>query len=75
MRDRDSKVIREGDTLSSCYGIPPTSIEATVKRIEQYGQGRLICLTPGHNPEQCTLAEFMESMDRDVLIIKRKYEP
>ena len=75
MNDRYGKIIRKGDTLLSSYGIPPRRIEAQVVRQMYGGQDRLMVLTPGHSPERCTLATFMESMGAPscVEIISRDY--
>ena len=51
IRDSDGEDVCAGDMITFSYGIPPVRVEAHV--IER--KGRLIVLTPGHNPEECPL--------------------
>ena len=49
--DDDGVPVRAGDIVRFNYGIPPVVVDAQiVKR-----HGRLIALTPGHNPAECNL--------------------
>ena len=58
IRDEDGKAVRVGDRLLSSYGIPPVKITGeVVKR-----RGRLMVLTPGHNPSEITLREFVKAL-------------
>lgn len=58
IRDDDGDIVRAGDRLRSSYGIPPRRIEGVV--VER--NGRLVVLTPGHSPAECTLREFAEHL-------------
>lgn len=51
MRDSDGEEIEAGDWVRFSYGIPPVGVKARVVDRD----GKLIVLTPGHNPEECTL--------------------
>jgi len=53
MRDINEEIIREGDTVSFCYGIPLVSVVGPVVKIDK----RLWIRTPGHNPEKIFLSE------------------
>ena len=49
--DDDGEKVRAGDSVRFSYGIPPIHVIAPiVKR-----KGRLIALTPGHDPEEMAL--------------------
>ena len=49
--DDDGEKVRAGDEVCFSYGIPPVHVTAPiVKR-----NGRLIALTPGHDPEEIAL--------------------
>ena len=49
--DSDGVEVRPGDTVRFSYGIPPVAVVARV--IER--DGKMIVLTPGHNPEESNL--------------------
>lgn len=51
MRDADDEFVQHGDWISFSYGIPPVGVHAEI--IER--DGKLIALTPGHTPEECSL--------------------
>jgi hypothetical protein len=51
LRDDDGKRVTAGDTVRFCYGIPPVAVVAKIVTCD----GRLIALTPGHNPPECNL--------------------
>ena len=52
IKDENGQIINAGDTVCFVYGIPGRYVEAkVVKR-----KGKLIALTPGHDPEEETLA-------------------
>lgn len=51
MTDEDGREVSAGDTIRFGYGIPPVCVEAEV--IER--NGKLIALTPGHTPKECSL--------------------
>lgn len=57
-RDDDGTRIRAGMHLRSSYGIPPVRIVGEVV----YRGTRLWVLTPGHNPPEISLAQFMECL-------------
>lgn len=58
IKDADGRPVKVGDRLRSSYGIPPrTIVGKVVKR-----NGRLIVLTPGHNPAELPLREFAEAL-------------
>jgi hypothetical protein len=54
IRDDDGKEIVAGDQISFAYGIPPVGVEAMI--VER--KGRLVALTPDHNPKQATLGQI-----------------
>lgn len=58
IRDEDGRAVRIGDKLISSYGIPPREIIGTVVK----RRGRLTVLTPGHNPAEVSLREFVEAL-------------
>ena len=49
--DSDGDEVRAGMFISFSYGIPPVGVRARV--VER--DGRLIALTPGHNPSECSV--------------------
>lgn len=51
VKDSDGNVVKPGDYIQFSYGIPPVGVRAKV--IER--DGRLIALTPGHNPAECSV--------------------
>jgi hypothetical protein len=51
IKDTWGKIVRDGDTVTFSYGIPPVGVRATVKEID----GALWVLTPGHKPERAPL--------------------
>lgn len=57
-RDSDGKRIRSGMHLVSSYGIPPVRI---VGEVALRGR-RLWVLTPGHNPSETSLQEFLDCL-------------
>jgi hypothetical protein len=54
MKDSDGKRVKAGDTIYFSYGIPPIRVNAPVVK----KKGRLVALTKGHNPEECTLIDL-----------------
>jgi len=50
--DSDGNEVKAGDVIHFGYGIPPVGVRADV--IER--SGKLIALTPGHNPSECPVA-------------------
>jgi hypothetical protein len=55
-KDSDGKWVRSGDAIRFSYGIPPAIVKASV--VER--DGKLIALTPGHNPAECELRKLKE---------------
>lgn len=51
MKDSDGRLVGAGDRIEFTYGIPGVRVEADV--VER--DGRLIALTPGHSPAECSL--------------------
>ena len=51
LRDDDGKRVTAGDSVRFSYGIPPVPVVAKIVTCD----GRLIALTPGHNPPECNL--------------------
>ena len=56
MKDSDGNIVKAGDTIYFSYGIPPIRVNAPVIK----EKGKLVALTPKHNPEKCTLIELKE---------------
>ena len=56
MIDRDGKEIKEGDIIEGSYGIPGRTCSGKVINRD----GTLWVLTPGHNPSECSLKDFMK---------------
>lgn len=54
IKDGDGKIIKEGDVIYFSYGIPPVGVYAPVVSIK----GKLVAITKGHKPEQCSLREL-----------------
>lgn len=54
IKDDDGGEVVPGCVIRFSYGIPPVAVRATV--IER--GGRLIALTPGHNPSECGVASL-----------------
>lgn len=54
IRDSNGELVREGDVVTFSFGIPPKGVRAEVIRRD----GKLIALTPGHNPKECALDEL-----------------
>lgn len=52
--DDDGVEVTPGCVLHFSYGIPPVSVRAEV--VER--NGRLVALTPGHNPSSCGVASL-----------------
>lgn len=50
--DDDGNVVTAGCVICFGYGIPPIGVEAKV--VER--KGKLIALTPGHNPTECEVS-------------------
>lgn len=53
-KDTDGLMVRPGDWIRFCYGIPPVAVDAEV--IQR--NGRLIALTPGHTPPEATIPQL-----------------
>lgn len=53
--DSDGRPVKAGDVILFAYGIPPVGVEAAV--VER--DGKLIALTPGHNPAECRVDRLM----------------
>jgi hypothetical protein len=51
LRDDDGQRVTAGDSVRFCYGIPPVPVVAKIVTCD----GRLVALTPGHNPPECNL--------------------
>ena len=51
LRDDDGKRVTAGDSVRFCYGCPPVAVVAKIVTCD----GRLIALTPGHDPAECNL--------------------
>ena len=49
--DDDGVRVRAGDAIFFSYGIPPLYVKAKI--IDR--DGKLVALTPGHCPSECTL--------------------
>jgi hypothetical protein len=63
--DDDGQPTGAGDTVEFCYGIPPVRVLAPV--IER--DNRLIALTPGNTPGECSLRSlrhFAESWYKQI---------
>ena len=43
--------IRKGAVVHFSYGIPPIGVDAKIVQRD----GKLVALTPGHNPDHCAL--------------------
>lgn len=54
IKDEDGTEVVAGCVIHFSYGIPPVAVRANV--IER--GGRLIALTPGHNPTECGVASL-----------------
>ncbi len=54
IKDDDGNEVVPGCVVRFSYGIPPVAVRATV--VER--DGRLIALTPGHNPPECGMASL-----------------
>lgn len=54
IKDDDGNEVVPGCVVCFSYGIPPVAVRAKV--IER--GGRLIALTPGHNPPECGMASL-----------------
>ena len=54
IKDEDGNEVVPGCVIRFSYGIPPVAVRAEV--IER--DGRLIALTPGHNPTECGVASL-----------------
>ena len=51
LRDDDGEWVTAGDVVQFSYGIPRAGVDAPV--VER--DGKLIALTPDHNPPECNL--------------------
>lgn len=51
MKDNDGFDVGPGDKISFSYGIPPVRVNGKI--VER--DGKLIVLTPGHNPAEANL--------------------
>ena len=58
MRDDDGERVYAGDSVRFVYGIPPVAV---VAKIVERG-GRLIALTPGHTPPECSLRTLRKAV-------------
>ena len=47
--------IKVGDIINFSYGIPPVSVNASIS----FKYGKLVLLTPGHNPSKISVKEFL----------------
>jgi hypothetical protein len=56
IKDDDGVVVTPGCRIAFSYSIPPVPVEAEV--IER--DGKIIALTPGHNPPECPVAKLQE---------------
>lgn len=65
IKDSDGKPVTAGDTVVFSYGIPPVPVRAAV--VER--DGKLIALTPGHNPKECRVDSLMRHVG-DFWIVK-----
>lgn len=54
IKDSDGNIVTAGCHVHFSYGIPPVGVLARV--IER--NGKLIALTPGHNPKECPVADL-----------------
>lgn len=54
IRDEDGKTVKDGDTITFSYGIPPVRVEAKIAEIK----GELFAMTPGHNPDRCKVKDL-----------------
>lgn len=54
VKDSDGTPVKDSDVVLFSYGIPPVYVRAPV--IER--DGRLIALTPTHNPEECPVSQL-----------------
>lgn len=54
IRDSDGVEVAAGCEIRFAYGLPPVGVLAKV--IDR--DGRLIALTPGHNPAECPVASL-----------------
>jgi len=55
VKDSDGSVVKAGDAVRFAFGQPPVGVLAPV--IER--DGRLIALTPDHNPKECRVDHLM----------------
>lgn len=54
IKDEWKQEVKDGDTVTFSYGIPPVGVKAPVQEID----GELWAITKGHNPEKCKLREL-----------------
>jgi hypothetical protein len=54
LRDSDGVEVTAGCTVRFSYGCPPVGVAAVV--IER--NGKLIALTPDHNPKECLVSQL-----------------
>lgn len=54
IRDSDGVEVKAGCIVRFAYGQPPVPVAARV--VER--NGKLIALTPGHNPKECPISEL-----------------
>jgi hypothetical protein len=54
IKDEDGIEVKEGDFIRFAYGIPPVVVRAEVISRD----GKLIALTPGHKPDECSLRQL-----------------
>ena len=54
IKDEDGTIVKEGDFIRFSYGIPPVVVRAEIIARD----GKLIALTPGHKPDECSLRQL-----------------
>jgi len=54
--DSDGEEVMAGDRICFSYGIPPVTVTAIVAERD----GKLIALTPRHNPAECSLRSLKQ---------------
>ena len=54
IKDRHGVIVKQGDTLSFSFGIPPIAVRAEVILRDN----QLVVLTPNVNPKECLLSDL-----------------